>query len=95
MGGSTPFLGSEPATTNHHPVMTKLTFLSSRFDFIGQTLRANGTQVTVLYAILENGHRVEGNFKVGNYVSTQWGWRKVVSNHSETIDTAPTEPAGV
>lgn len=54
----------------------------------------NGT-VTLVYSILENGHRVEYLLPIGSTYETEWGPRKVVSNGRETISTTPTEPFGV
>lgn len=54
----------------------------------------NGT-VTIDYSILENGHRVEGYFPIGEIFHTQWGQRKVVRHEREVIDIRPTEPFGV
>ena len=55
----------------------------------------DSNKLTIVYSVLENGHRVEGYFPVGESFNTQWGPRKVVRHEREVIDTLPTEPFGV
>ena len=55
----------------------------------------NDSTVTLVYSILENGHRVEYLMPIGSTYETEWGPRKVVSNGRETISTTETEPFGV
>ena len=46
------------------------------------------------FVILENGIIIEGIHPVGSLIPTQWGPRKVVSQHVETFDATPDCPHG-
>lgn len=55
---------------------------------------ANDT-ATIVYSILENGHRVDAFLAIGETVNTQWGPRKVVDHEKIVVALAPSEPFGV
>ena len=52
--------------------------------------------MTIRYTKLENGLSVffEVGHKIGGFVSTQWGYRKIVAIYSETINASLDMPYG-
>ncbi len=55
---------------------------------------ANGT-VTIVYSVLETGHRVEAFLPIGSTLETQWGAKRVVGHEKMVLSTQSTEPFGV